>query len=527
MFAFAIWDSAKRRLVLARDRLGQKPLFYARLGSSLIFASEVKALLQDQRLSRRVNALAVHDFLSFKFIPRDEDLFEGIHKLSPAGTLVYENGRITTKRYWELYYQPDYRMTEKEAISRTEELLLESVKLRLMSDVPLGAFLSSGLDSGLVVSMMSCSSSEPVNSFTTGNETQGFNEIPHARMTARMHNTNHREFVVQPDAVGILPDLIWNLDGPYADIPSLPMYYVAKLARQYVTVALTGDGGDESFAGYDRYVANHILNIYRRIPRIIRSKVIPIFLKLFREKAARKSWEQTLRWLNSTSLTAKRESYARGISFFSFENEQKDQLYSPEFREKVAGVSSLEGILSRYWSDHAEEPLNRMTFTDTMIRMPEYSNIRIDHISMMHSLEIRSPFMDHKLVEFAATIPPHLKLKGRRRKYILKKVAESHLPEEITNLPKLGFSSPINLWLRGELKGLAYGLLKDPLLVKHNLFNQPFIDRLLDEHASCQVNNGFKIWSLINLETWYRMYFGDPNLEKSRENVKELFHSWA
>jgi asparagine synthase (glutamine-hydrolysing) len=527
MFAFAVWDTRRERLMLARDRLGQKPLFYARPGGSLTFASEIKALLQDSRVPRRLNAPALHDYLSFKFIPRQEALFEGIFKLPPATYLLFEKGEVKAKRYWELYYRPDHGMTEGEAVERTGELLLESVSMRLMSDVPLGAFLSSGLDSGLVVSMMSRASSEPVNTFTIGDNVQGFNEIPHARLIARSHGTNHREFLVEPDAVKILPDLVWTFDGPYADIPSVPLYYVSRLAREHVKVVLTGDAGDESFAGYDRYLANSLLGRYRMIPRPVRQHLVPSFLKLFPESTARKSWRQSLRWLNTVSLSPARESYAHGISFFSFENGEKEMLYGPELRRAVAGQNSMEGLLSRYWSDHASDPLDRMTYTDIMVRIPEYSNIKVDRITMMHGLEARSPFMDHRLVEFAATIPPELKVKGNKRKHLLRKLAASHLPREVLNLTKKGFGLPINRWLRGELKGLSHTLLKNSELVRDGLFAQPYIDRLLDDHESRRVNNGYKIWSLVNLETWYRTYFGDPDLETSRQNVKDLFHSWS
>jgi asparagine synthase (glutamine-hydrolysing) len=374
--------------------------------------------------------------------------------------------------------------------------------------------------------MMSRASSDPVNSFSIGDNVQGFNELPHARLIARKHNTNHREFLVEPDAVRILPDLIWNFDGPYADIPSIPLYYVAKLARQHVKVVLTGDGGDESFAGYDRYRANSLLGPYRLIPSPVRRTLVPLFLQFFREGTGRKSWRQTLRWLNTVSLAPERERYAHGISFFSFENAQKNLLYGPELREKVSGCDSLEGLLARYWSDHAAEPLDRMTFTDLMVRIPEYSNVKVDRITMMHGLEARSPFMDHRLVEFAATIPPELKTKGKKRKHLLRRLAQAHLPREVLNLTKKGFGSPINRWLRGELKGLSHHLLNNSELVRDGFFRQPYIDRLLREHESCRVNHGYKIWSLVNLETWYRVYFGQGDLERSRQNVKDIFHSW-
>ncbi|MFO7869813.1 MAG: asparagine synthase (glutamine-hydrolyzing) [Kiritimatiellia bacterium] len=527
MFAFALWDVRKKRLVLARDRLGQKPLFYTVANGSLTFASEVKALLRDTGFTPEPNPGAIDGFLSFKFVPGYEDMISGIHKVPPAGILIYEKGAVKTERYWELYYRPDSGMTEEEAIEKSEHLLQESVKLRLMSDVPLGAFLSSGIDSGLVVSMMRRASGEPVNTFSIGDDARGFSELPFARITARHLGTAHREFIVKPDAVAILPDLIWGMDGPYADIPALPMYYISRLARKHVTVVLTGDAGDESFMGYDRYVANLVLNAYRRIPACIRKKGVPAFLKLLGEKTARKSWRQSLRWFNSVSLAPSQSSYARGISFFSFENEQKERLYAAGFRDKVGKSDPLEDLMSRYWSDHAVNQVDRMSFTDLMVRMPEYSNVKVDRISMIHSLEARSPFMDHKLVEFAATIPAGLKFRRRQRKYLLKNMAKKHLPPEIIRLPKRGFGSPINEWLRGDLKKLSHLLLDDSRLVRGEYFNQNYIDHLLAAHESGRVNNGYKIWSLVNLETWYRIYFGERGPEASRENVRDMFQSYC
>jgi asparagine synthase (glutamine-hydrolysing) len=527
MFAIALWDIKTQTLLLARDRLGKKPLFYAELPQSLIFSSEVKSLLADDRMERQLNPLALHDFLSFKFIPRQDDLVAGVHKLPPATYMIYRQGEISLQRYWQLDYATNSRMTEEEALAGTEKLLAESVRLRMISDVPIGAYLSSGLDSGMIVALMSKMSPSAVNTFSIGDKTQGYNELPNARLIAEQCGTNHRELVVHPDAVKILPDLIWHLDGPYADVPALPMYYVAKLAREHVKVVLTGDGGDESFAGYDRYIANLLLSKYRYfLPEVVRRKMVPAFLDLFHEKTARKSWRQSWRWFNTMSLLPDNESYARGISFFSFQNEDKEGLYTEKFKDILQGNNSLDGILSRFSDDRVSDPVNKMTFCDLMIRVPEYSNIKIDRIAMMHGLEARCPFLDHKLIEFAATIPTNIKLKHLNRKHLIKKLAGSYLPRKIVKLPKQGFGSPINAWLRGELKGLTDGLLKDSMLVKHGLFKQSYIQELLDQHASEKINNGTRIWGLVNVEVWYRINFGDRSPEDTKENLKDLFQSW-
>ncbi len=523
MFSFALWDDKKKLLMLGRDRLGKKPLFYAQHDKSLLFASEIKALFCDNRIQRELNPSSLHDFLSFKFIPQQEDLFKGIYKVPPASYLLVREGKVKSHCYWKLEYATDYSMSEEEAVTRSEEILTQAVQSRMISDVPIGAFLSSGLDSGMIVALMSKFSSSPVNSFSIGDETEGFNELPGAKIIANKFHTFHNELLVHPEAIKILPDLIWHLDGPYADVPALPMYYVAKLAREHVKVVLTGDGGDESFAGYDRYIANKVLTWYRCLPLTLRKKFIPAFLSLFKEKTARKSWRQTLSWFNTMSMVPENESYARGISFFSFENDQKNQLYTDNFRQTVAGMESMEGILSRFSDTQIMESLNKMMFCDLMIRVPEYSSIKIDRISMMHGLEARSPFLDHELVEFAATIPPDLKLKNGKRKHLLKQIAKQYLPADIVQLPKKGFGSPINSWLRGELKNFSRSLLHNSLLVKNNLFNQQYINTLLDRHATQRVNNGNKIWSLVNLEIWYRINFSNQDPELAKENLKDLF----
>jgi asparagine synthase (glutamine-hydrolysing) len=523
MFSLALWDDNEKLLMLGRDRLGKKPLFYSQHDKSLLFASEIKALFCDNRIQKKLNPSSLHDFLSFKFIPQQEDLFKGIYKVPPASYLIVKEGKVTSHRYWELEYKPDHSMSEEEAVSRSEAALNEAVQLRMISDVPIGAFLSSGLDSGMIVALMSESSSSPVNSFSIGDQTEGFNELPGARIIANTFHTSHNELVVHPEAIKILPDLIWHLDGPYADVPALPMYYVAKLARESVKVVLTGDGGDESFAGYDRYIAHKMLARYRYLPLSLRKKIVPVFLSLFKEKTARKSWRQTLRWFNTMSMVPEDESYARGISFFSFENDQKNQLYTDDFRKSVDKMDSMDGILSRFSNNQIVESLNKMMFCDLMIRVPEYSCIKIDRISMMHGLEARSPFLDHKLVEFAATIPPDLKLKNNTRKHLLKQIAIKYLPSDIIRLPKKGFGSPINSWLRGELKTFSRSLLHNSLLVKNNLFNQHYINELLDTHAAQSVNNGNKIWSLVNLEIWYRINFSTQPPDLAKENLKDLF----
>ena len=527
MFAIALWDNNTKELLLIRDRLGKKPLFYAELPGSFIFSSEVKSILIHPDFTKDLNPLALHDFLSFKFIPRQDDLIKNVHKLPPASYMVVRNGQHTIKKYWNLTYQIDNSMTESDAIEQAEALLKESVEIRMISDVPIGAFLSSGLDSGLIVSIMSKLSSSPVNTFSIGDSSAGYNELPKAKIISDKYASNHYELIVNPDAIRILPDLIWNLDGPYADVPALPMYYVAQLAHNHVKVVLTGDGGDESFAGYDRYIANILLQKYRTyLPQYLRQKCIPAMLNLFEEKTERKSFKQSWRWFNTMSLLPPEQCYARGISFFSFQNEEKDQLYTDSFRKRVQGCNSLDGLLDLFSTDAIQDIVDKMSYCDLMVRVPEYSNIKIDRITMMHGLEARCPFLDHKLIEFAATIPSAIKLRLLNRKNVLKKMAKRYLPDEIIKLPKQGFASPINKWLRNELQGLSEKLLNDSRMAKDGIFDPNYLKLLLSQHSTKKFNHGTRIWAIINAEIWYRINFGESSSNNERDNLKDTFESW-
>jgi len=504
MFAIAIWDSPRQRLFLARDRLGQKPLVYTLTSSSFIFGSEIKAILADPQIKREVDLEALHHYLTYGYVPAPLTIFKGIKKLPPAHTLVWEKGQVKIERYWSLSYIPKLQLKEEEYVPRLLELLKESVKLRLISDVPLGAFLSGGVDSSAVVAMMAELSDRPVKTFSIGFEEASFNELKFARIVSRRFGTEHHEFVVKPDALEILPKLIWHYNEPYADSSAIPTYYVSQITRQHVTVALNGDGGDEAFAGYERYLANKIARSYEKIPAFIREGVILPLINRLPEDTTRKSLTRRIKRFTAAIRETPERRYVRWVSIFN--NLQKKELYSSEMREGMVDLDSVNLLVDVYRQAKADNFLDSTMFVDCMTSLPDDLLVKVDIASMANSLEARSPFLDHKLVEFAASLPPDLKLKGKTTKYILKKALKEYLPKDILYRDKMGFGVPIGRWFRNELKDYAYEILLDTRAKERGYFNPDSVKKILDEHTSGRIDHWCRIWGLLNLELWHRMF---------------------
>ncbi|MDI6794125.1 MAG: asparagine synthase (glutamine-hydrolyzing) [bacterium] len=504
MFAFAVWDSKRQRLVLARDRLGKKPLVYLLTPSSFIFGSEIKAILQDPQVNKEVDLEALHHYLTYGYVPAPFTIFKGIKKLPPAHTLVWEKGRIKIERYWSLDYIPKLQLKEDEYVQRLLELLKESVKLRLISDVPLGAFLSGGVDSSAVVAMMAELSDQPVKTFSIGFEEASFNELKFARIVSDRFGTEHHEFVVKPDALEVLPKLIRHYNEPYADSSAIPTYYVSQMTRQHVTVALNGDGGDEAFAGYERYLANRIAQIYEKIPPFIREKVIFPLVNKLPESTSRKSLFRRIKRFTSAISESPERRYVKWLSIFN--NDQKQELYSGGMKERMANLDSVNLLVDVYRKAKTDNFLDSTMFVDCMTYLPDDLLVKVDIASMANSLEARSPFLDHKLVEFAASLPPNLKLKGKTTKYILKKALKKYLPRDILYRDKMGFGVPIGRWFRNELKDYAAEVLLDDRAKSRGYFDPNAVRKILDEHTSGQIDHGYRIWSLLNLELWHRMF---------------------
>ncbi|MFC1667390.1 asparagine synthase (glutamine-hydrolyzing) [Candidatus Omnitrophota bacterium] len=502
MFAFSIWDRTKKRLILARDRLGQKPLFYSFKNGNLIFASELNAILQGE-VSRDIDLASMDDFLNYGYIPAPFSIFKDIKKLPPAHFLIFESGNIAIQRYWSLDYSKKLELREEEYCERVLDLLKESTKDRLLSDVPLGAFLSGGIDSSVVVGMMAQLMDRPVKTFSIGFEDKSFNETSYARIVSERFGTEHKEFMVKPDALKILPDLVLHFGEPYGDSSSIPTYYLSKLTRQDVTVALNGDAGDESFGGYERYVANKIAERYR-IQSVIFNKLFGRIIKNLPESTHKKDNINRLkRFLNSAGLGSGHR-YSRLMSIFN--KEERAEAYSDHMKEEIKRNGRENIILREYKIANTGDLVDSTLLVDLMTYMPGDLLPKVDITSMINSLEARSPFLDHRFIEFSARIPSKHKIRGLTTKYILRKAARKMLPDSIIKREKVGFGVPIGRWFRAELKDYAYDVLMSDVFVKRGYFKKRCIKKILDEHTSGKVNNGNKIWCLLNLEIWSRMF---------------------
>ena len=519
MFAFGIWDRPRRRLFLARDHVGQKPLFFYQKNGKFAFASEAKALLKSGLLDAQLDTAAMNHLISLRFIPETRTMFRGIQKLPAGHWMIYENGRYQIQKYWNLGYTSKLTGSEEQVVHTLKDLLLETVKSHLISDVPLGAFLSGGIDSSTVASIMALISPDRISTFSIGVQEQDFNELPYARLVAKKYGTNHHESVVESDLVRLLPRLIWHMDEPL-DPFAFGVYQVAQMTRQHVKVALGGDGGDELFVGYDRYVGNRLVDYYCFLPAWFRKQVLRPVIELIPDSYTYNSFAQKIRWVNEMSLRSGGYRYAESMAFLRFPHEMKSELFTPSLLKELDGeFNSTDKILQFFESDNAEDLVDRMLYTDMMTRMPEHLLLIVDHMTMAHGLEDRSPLMDHRLVEFAASIPASMKLKGRQLKYIFRRVAKDFLPEELLTRRKQGFSFPLAYWMRGPLGNLLENLFLESRLAEAGCFHRSYMLRLLKQHRSGRADHNYSLWMLLNLELWWRIYIDELSLDKMAESM--------
>lgn len=504
MFAFALWDVRREQLLLARDRVGKKPLLYSKIGGKLIFASEFQAMLAHPDVSREVNTEALSDYLSFMCVPAPQTAFRHIHKLEPGHTLIWKNGEVKTERYWSLDFSNKTDLGEKEAGERAIDLLRDAVRVRLMSDVPLGAFLSGGIDSSAVVALMSELSSERVKTFSIGFDEKDFSEIAHARRIAERFGTDHHEFVVRPNAIEVVPTLVRHYGEPYADSSAIPTYYLAKMTRQHVTVALNGDGGDECFAGYERYAAMRLGERYSKLPRLFRERVVaPALAVIPGAGATRSRLAKARRFLDVVGRPTG-ERYLRWTSVFN--DEMKAEVCTREFLAQTARAKAIRFVQPWFSGNGEIEVVDRALMADTFNYLPNDLLVKVDIASMAVSLEARSPFLDHHVMEFAASLPARFKLRGLTTKYLLKNALRGLVPRENLTRSKMGFGVPIGHWFRAELKGF----LKDAILSESALgrgyFKPEAILRMVDEHIGGRRDYSHQLWTLLMLELWHQEF---------------------
>lgn len=521
MFAFAIWDEAAQKLLLARDRLGQKPLFYAFDGEAFLFGSEIKAVLAARTEPPQVDYEALHHYLSLRFIPPPQTLFRGIQKLPPAHVLVYTGGNIRVTRYWDVSFEDKLGLSDAEYLERLQASLERTVESHLISDVPVGAFLSGGMDSSMMVALMARQSETPVHTFAVGVEEQVFNELPYARAVADHCQTRHTEAVVRADIVTLLPRMIWHLDEPSDPIAAC-QYYAAQLASRHVKVVVGGDGGDELFAGFDRYKAVGLVGYYARVPAFIRSKLIGMLLRQIPEDFAYKSLTQQMRWAHFLSdYPEQADRYAQATLFFRFSDAEKRALFSEDMWGQVGHLRSADVIADQYRRAPAKDPIDKMLYADMVTRLPEHSLMLTDRMTMAHGLEARSPFLDHTLVELMAAFPISLKIRGRETKYILRQMGKRYLPESILQRKKQGFMFPVAYWFRDELAGYLRETLLDSHLVKTGLFRRETVLQLIDEHQQRRADHHVRLWMLLNVELWHQLFIRQP-LTRGTAAVPEL-----
>jgi len=501
MFAFAIWDERTQELFLARDRVGKKPLLYAEVNGQLVFGSEFSAILLHPDVSKEIRPEAIDCYLSFMCVPAPLTAYRAIKKLEPGHSLRWRKGELKTERYWQPDFSKKLDIGEEEAGERAIEILRDAVKVRLMSEVPLGAFLSGGIDSSAVVALMSQESSEKVKTFSIGFEEQDFSELQHAKRIAEHVGADHHEFIVRPDAVEILPMLVEHYGEPYADSSAVPTYYVARETRRHVTVALNGDGGDESFAGYERYIAMGLTEKYRKVPAFFRESLIKEAVNRIPTSPIRKSTVNSAKRLLEVVSKPRVNRYMHWMSVFN--EGLKEPLYSEAFREQTDRAFAASFLDTWFKKANGNGPVDTLLLTDLMTYLPNDLLVKVDIATMAVSLEARSPFLDHHVIEFAASLPERLKLRRLTTKYLLKKVLRRLLPAENLDRRKMGFGVPIGHWFRGKMQPFLREVVLSDKALRRGLFKPEVVKQLVEQHTRSERDYSHQLWTLLMLELWF------------------------
>jgi len=508
MFAFAIWDGGTRTLLLARDRLGIKPLFYYVDEHKLLFGSEIKCILSEHTVSRRVNAEALHHYLSLNYVPAPLTMFEGIKQLLPGHYLLVQDGHMTCREYWDLhFYESKGREVLAECAAELDKALYDSVARRVVCDVPFGVLLSGGVDSSCITYYMSKILDQPVKTFSIGFEESSYSELPFARRVAQSLGVEHHERIVSASGLDtLLQRLIWHAEEPLADASMVPMYHVAQLAREHVKMVLCGDGADEILAGYPTYSAYYAASAYRALPGWVRRGVIERLVNVLPVSDQKISFDyKAKRFVRGAALPPDRAHYYWRIIFTE---DEKRTLYTKRFASTTSALDTFDATYAKYFArTNANRPLNRMLYADSRFYLPNDMLAKVDRMTMAHSLEARVPFLDRTLVEFAASLPAGLKLRWFvRKKHLLKIAMKNKLPSQTIRRPKAGFNVPVGAWLRGPLRGLLLDALEEGSLRRMDVFDTKAVHSLLDEHMQRRVDRGYELWGLLTFCVWWEMF---------------------
>lgn len=508
MFAFAIYDHRKNRLFAARDHLGQKPLFYSQQAGQFLFASEIKSILAADPDLATIDLAALDQYLTLRVIAPPRTMFASIRKLPPAHYLTFDESHgLQINRYWQLSYQPKIDATDDELVDLAEQQILESLKLHLIADVPVGAFVSGGLDSTLLAAMVMHHrlTDQPLQTFSVSLPYGNYDEAPFAKLVADKYGTNHRQQTIHPSLIKTLPELVYHLDEP-SDPLAVCQYLISEMASKHVKVVIGGEGGDELFGGYDRYYGNRYTDYYSWIPHPIRKYALGPALSLVPDGRWYKSKAHQLKWLHHLSFHSAGTRYAKSLGYFYFTDAIRLGLYGPTMLDAAQHFDPDAAIRDPFDNAPADDPIDRMLYADAQVRLPDHPVMILDRMTMAHGLEARAPFMDHKLAEFAARLPIRMKVRGRTTRFIQRQLAKRYLPPELLCRPKQGFQSALPYMLRQEYHLLFNLFLSASQLAADGILNQPAVNTIVHQHLAGKVDHGNRLWLLLNSEVWYRMH---------------------
>ncbi|MCC9599314.1 asparagine synthase (glutamine-hydrolyzing) [Stieleria sp. JC731] len=503
MFGIGLWDRRRSRLVLARDRIGQKPVYYAFDGQRLVFGSELKCLAAVDGVCQELDPAAIDEFLTYQYVPYPGTIWKGVRKLPPGHYLVFEKGQLSVHRYWDFDPTVEKPISHQAAVETLRELLTDSVRYRLQSDVPLGSFLSGGIDSSLITAIAASQREEPIRTFSIGFPVADFDETAHAAEVAKHLGTNHQRFEVKPSGAQVIEKLVWHFDEPFGDSSAVPTWYLSELTRREVTVALSGDGGDELFAGYERYRALWLSVRLRRMFPIHRVPGIGLIQRLPDNNKQYSLVRRAKRFFEALDQTEARR-YLNWLQIFP--ERMRAELYTDDFVSQLPGEDPFEFLDSVWKRTDGRDVVSRASISDLLSYLPCDLCTKVDIASMAHSLEVRQPMLDHRVVEFAASLPVDLKFRGRRGKLLLEDAFGDMIPRSIFHRRKMGFGIPIGQWFRDELKPMVHDTLLGADAKIAPFFRREMVERLVGQHERMENNHGYRLWNLLILEQWLRQW---------------------